>query len=296
MRLFLFFAAWLFPVFCASAQDLSVTVSTAPLHSVVSAVMKGAGSPVLLLPATVSPHDYRLKPSDMRKLAQADIVFWNAQELEGFLPKALEAAGASGKSVEIMKSEGMVLIPARSLHKGESGEYIDPHYWLEPENMAAAARAVAGALADKDPARAGLYRGNAADFARRAKALSLEIKEKFKGMKGGNFLFFHDAFAYFEKAAGITSLGAVEAGHGAEAGARRLAELRAKIESAGPVCLFSEPQFPDKRAAVLSEGLSVRMAKADPMGAGLETGENFYSDLMRNLIKSLYECLRTLQE
>lgn len=292
---FLIFAAVFFCCGAVRADGLRVVVSTAPLHSVVSSVMKGAGKPDLLLSPAVSAHDYRLKPSDMKKLADADVVFWNGKELEGFLPKALAAAGASDKSVALSSAKGVVLLPSRSVRRGASEGGTDPHFWLMPANMAAAAQAVAETLAAKDPDRSALYFENAERFKRRADALTAEIKEKFKGMKGGNFLFFHDAFLYFEKTAGLPSLGAAEAGASASAGARRLSELREKIRRAGKVCLFAEPQFPDGRAAVLSEGLPVRIAKADPTGVGLTVGEDFYTDLIRNLIQSLYGCLKDIE-
>ena len=52
----------------------SVAVDIAPLHSLVSQVMDGVGSPDLLIPAEASPHDYRLRPSQAKALSEADVV------------------------------------------------------------------------------------------------------------------------------------------------------------------------------------------------------------------------------
>ena len=296
MRFLIFIFACLFP-FAVEAADLKVVASTAPLHSAVSFVMRGAGTPSLLVPPAVSVHDYVLKPSDMMKLARADVVFWNGKELEGFLPKALEASGASDKSVAVLPLEGMKLLQARSVRTNfaDEGGEIDPHFWLMPENMAVAAAAVAETLAAKDPDRAELYRKNASEFKSRMNKLGFEIKQTFQGMKSGNFLFFHDAFLYFEHVAGVRSLGIVEAGGHTAAGAGHLSALREKIRRAGKVCLFTAPQFPSSRVTPLSEGLSVTIAEADPAGAGIKTGENFYTEMMHNLIQSLYGCLKEVQ-
>lgn len=291
---FAVFAIFLFFAAAAEADVPRVVVSTAPLHSVVSAVMKGAGEPDLLLPANVSPHDYRLKPSDMKKLSDADVVFWNGKMLEGFLPKALEAAQATGKSIPVMQGDGILLLKARPLRKGAESEETDPHFWLLPDNMGQAALIVAKALSRADSEHADLYLKNAERFKERMSALTKEIKDKFSGLRGDNFLFFHDAFLYFERACGLKSLGAVEVG-GSSAGAGRLMELRGRMAKAGKTCLFVSPQFSKNRISVLTEGLSVKVGEADPMGVGLNPGENFYTDLIHNLIQSIYGCLKEIE-
>lgn len=291
---FAVFAVFLFFAVAAEAGGPRVVVSTPPLHSVVCAVMKGIGTPELLLPANVSPHDYRLKPSDMKKLSDADVVFWNGKMLEGFLPKALEAADASGKSISVMQGDGILLLKARPLRKGGQSAGIDPHFWLMPDNMGQAALIVAKALSRADGEHAALYLKNAESFKARMTDLTKEIKDKFKGMKGGNFLFFHDAFLYFERVSGLNSIGAVETS-GASAGAGRLIELRDRIATAGKTCLFVSPQFSKSRISVLTEGLSVQIGEADPTGIGLVSGENFYTDLMHKLIQSIYDCLKGIE-
>ena len=43
--------------------DVNVVTSIKPVHSLVSAVMKGVGEPSLLVEGAGSPHTYALKPS-----------------------------------------------------------------------------------------------------------------------------------------------------------------------------------------------------------------------------------------
>ena len=103
-------------VFPAHAKTPSILVSIAPLHSVVAAVADGVFAPDLLMQPSQSVHEYRLKPSDLRKISSADAVFYGGRTLEGFLPKAIENAGVRGVSF---------------LSDGD-----DPHFWLSPSAMA----------------------------------------------------------------------------------------------------------------------------------------------------------------
>ena len=49
----------------------------------------------LLLDGNISPHDYHLKPSDMKKLTNADVIFYiDDDSIETFLHRGLNATKA----------------------------------------------------------------------------------------------------------------------------------------------------------------------------------------------------------
>jgi zinc transport system substrate-binding protein len=56
--------------------DTKVIASIKPLHSLISYVMDGVGTPDLLVDGSSSPHTFQLKPSHATMLQEADIVFW----------------------------------------------------------------------------------------------------------------------------------------------------------------------------------------------------------------------------
>ncbi|MGF1737495.1 zinc ABC transporter substrate-binding protein ZnuA [Photobacterium satsumensis] len=72
------------------AQDLKVVSTVKPITMIVQELTQGVTSTETLLPAGASPHDYALRPSDARKLNDADLVIWVGPELEQFLTKILE--------------------------------------------------------------------------------------------------------------------------------------------------------------------------------------------------------------
>src|SRR5690554_1835956 len=75
----------LFAIGAASADAPGVVASIKPVHSLVSAVMEGTGRPELIVEGAGSPHLYHLRPSQARKLQEADLIFWIGPELERFL-------------------------------------------------------------------------------------------------------------------------------------------------------------------------------------------------------------------
>lgn len=289
---FFVFLATAFPVASLFAAP-SVIVSTAPIHSVVSAVMTGAGEPDLLLPPTVSVHDFYLKPSDLRRLASADIIFWGGPALESGLVKILQSVGKEKQSVAVLADPRLIVYPARGDHHHDEP---DGHFWLEPENMVVLAEIVAEKLSASDPENAALYEQNARRVRTDMRALKEEGKQKLKKVKSKPYVVFHDAFQYFEKSFDLFALGALFVDPHHAAGAARIADVREKIKRAGTVCLFAEPQFSDKRLKAAAEELPVIFGKLDPAGSALTPGRDFYPQLMRGLFHSLVECLSRLPE
>ena len=99
LRLFIATLAlcWSLPILAAP----KVVVSISPLHSLVAGVMDGVAEPVLLIPATASPHAYALKPSDARALSQADMVVWVGEDLEVVLEQPLHALAGNAQVLEL---------------------------------------------------------------------------------------------------------------------------------------------------------------------------------------------------
>ncbi len=76
------------------ASAAEVVTSIKPLQLITSALTAGVTEPELLLPAEGTPHHYSLKPSDMKKLTEAEVVVWVGPGLEQFLQKPLSRTDA----------------------------------------------------------------------------------------------------------------------------------------------------------------------------------------------------------
>ena len=96
-----------------ASADVKVIASIKPVHSLVAAVMQGIGKPELLVEGAGSPHTYSLKPSQAKKLQEADLVFWMSHDLEAFLEKSIEGIAKNAKSVPLMESHGLTTLNFR---------------------------------------------------------------------------------------------------------------------------------------------------------------------------------------
>ncbi|MBM6551570.1 zinc ABC transporter substrate-binding protein ZnuA [Marinomonas ostreistagni] len=91
----------------AFAQTQVVT-TVKPVSMIVSAIGQEHVAVEQLVNNQASPHDFAMRPSDLRKLNQADLVVWVGESLETFMEKPL-ANLAAQKDVEWMALDGAFL-------------------------------------------------------------------------------------------------------------------------------------------------------------------------------------------
>lgn len=69
------------------AHAVTVLTSIKPIQMITTELTEGVTAPDVLLQNNASPHDYALRPSDVQKVAAADLVIWYGHDLEPFLEK-----------------------------------------------------------------------------------------------------------------------------------------------------------------------------------------------------------------
>ena len=55
--------------------------------------------------------------------------------------------------------------------------------------------------------------------------------------------------------------------------------------------MFQEPQFDSKLVKMVVEDTNAQIGTLDPLGIDVTSNENFYLQLLKNMSKSLKECL-----
>lgn len=276
-----------------------VVATIKPLHALLAMVTGTLAETNLLIDDAQSPHGYRLRPSQMRQLARADVVFYIDRRFETFLPDALAALDKPGAGQAMSQLPRVTLKALRAGGPwaddgdGDEDPDFDAHLWLDPENARAIVAAMADTLARLDPAQAAGYRRNAAAADRRIAALTDRLQRRLAPLGQVPFMVYHDAYQYFEARFGLNATGAVTAAPDRRPGARRIAALRRQIDATGLQCIFSEPQFRPGPAAALARDAGLRLESLDPVGVDLTPGADLYLTLLDRLATTLEGCLGT---
>jgi len=243
----------LFVAFIAlSAQaDVRVLTSIKPLQQIAAAVQEGVGSPDVLLPPGASPHHYALRPSDVRRVGDADLLYWIGPDMENFLARVL--GSRSKATVAVQSLPGMKLRHfGEDSHSHEEADHddhdhdhrpgsLDAHLWLSSVNARVIAAKMAADLAQVDPANAARYQSNLKAFDERLDALDGRIKARVTGIAGKPYFVFHEAFDYFEAEYGLKHAGVFSVASEVQPGAQHVAAMRKRLQEVGKTCVFSEP-------------------------------------------------------
>ena len=94
-------------------NDAPIVASIKPVHSLVSSILGDTRVAQLLVQGKASPHGYQLKPSQVRDLQKAALVFYIAPDLEDFLPSTLASLPADVRAVSLINNEQLQLWPYR---------------------------------------------------------------------------------------------------------------------------------------------------------------------------------------
>ena len=308
--------------------DTKVITSIKPLHSLVSYVMDGVGTPDVLVDGSSSPHTFQLKPSHATMLQEADIVFWIGEDLESFLETPLKSIAKNSRHIALMESDEIELLKFREKnifgghdehdehgdehdehgdehdehgdehddhgdehddhHDGHAHGEHDIHFWLDPEIAKTIVKIVTRELSELDPNNASTYKSNSAKAMNEIDQLIKDTKSKINS--NASYVVFHDAYQYFEKRFGVEVAGALTVNPEVLPGAKQLSEIREVIEHENINCLFSEPQFNPSIAETIASDTGVKAAIIDPLGAELDPGKDLYFDLIGDIASSFESC------
>ncbi|NTZ73387.1 zinc ABC transporter substrate-binding protein [Pseudomonas protegens] len=304
-RLFRLFVAFTFSLFAIGSAQAEVRVLTSikPLQLIAAAVQDGVAVPEVLLPPGASPHNYALRPSDVRKVQSVDLLYWIGPDMEGFLPRVLK--GRSLPSVAVQDLPGMKLrhfAEDSHSHAEDADEHdhdhrpgtLDAHLWLSPVNARVIATRMAADLSAADPANAARYQSNLKAFSERLDALDARLKARLAGIAGKSYFVFHEAFDYFEDAYGLKHAGVFSVAAEVQPGAQHVAAMRARLQRVGKTCVFSEPPLRPRLAETLVAGLPVKLAELDALGGYTPATAQGYEQVLEKLGNDLAGCLEQL--
>lgn len=282
-----------------STSVISVITSIKPLQLIAAAITDGISTPDVLLGPGLSPHNYSMKPSDIRRLTEAGIVFWLGPELEAFLERPLRQVADADVSrqriVALISAPGMYLRKWNSEehHHDDHGHHgsVDSHVWLSPGNAIAIGKAMTHALVTVDPRNAPRYRENLTFFISQVTASDLANNESLAAIRQYGFFVFHDAWGYFADHYRLTIKGVFVLSPDRQPGARHLTKLKDSLRRAGRTCIFREPQLEPTYIGRLTEGLNVREAVLDPMAGNIPVSANGYPAYLRHVGSTIAKCL-----
>merc|ERR1712178_266331 len=198
-----------------------------PINSLVSAVIGNTGKTISLIPAEISPHEFKLKPSDAKKMQEGNIIFYISKHLESDVVKVFDNLPKNIKIVDLLEETGIEHLSIRDNEAWERHDHDhdkhakkhddhddhqtkdDVHIWLSPDNAIKIINKANKVLSLYYPQNAKIYDENAKIMINKINKLKAELTKDLAPIKDKPYVVFHDAYQYFEKAFGLNAVGSV---------------------------------------------------------------------------------------
>lgn len=244
---------------------LQVVTTVYPVYDVVKKVAGDRADVTLLVPPGAEPHDWEPTASDLKKIGQAKVFFYNGAGLEPTDQILKKEITRDATVVEL--SQGLDLLKLQDDddhdhdhdhdadhhdedhhdedHHAEGHHHhhhggVDPHVWLDPQNVMKEAAVVADALAKADPAHADAYRANAKKYQDELAALDKDMDAALSSLANKNLVVSHEAFGYLAARYGLTQIGIMGVDADAEPTPDRMAQLVEFIREHDVRTIYSE--------------------------------------------------------
>jgi len=243
-----------------------IVVTYSVLGAVVKDVVGDAADVVVLMPNGANPHEWSASAKDIEKMLEADLVVDNGLGLEGNLQDPLREAKSKG--VRIFTAADHITV--RKVQAGEGTDPSDPdqaagaddpHLWMDPLTMKQWIGPLVTELQEVGiDAAAGGARVEAGLDALNADVQSMlaRIPADRRRLVTG-----HESMGYFAARYDFQLIGAIVPSitTQAEASAGRLADITAKIRSAGVPAVFAEIGTPAATAKAISSDSGAKVVE-----------------------------------
>ncbi|WP_312757248.1 zinc ABC transporter substrate-binding protein ZnuA [Pantoea brenneri] len=285
----------------------NVVASLKPVGFIAAAIADGVTPVDVLLPDGASEHDYALRPSDAKRLKNADLVVWVGPEMEAFMAKSAAELPAK-KNLAITDINGVkpLLISGgedEDEHTAEKSEQSDAdahhhhhgefnmHLWLSPEIARKTAVAIHEKLLELMPQDKAKLDANLQQFEVTLADTDKRVNAQLAPVRNKGYFVFHDAYTYFEKHYGLSPAGHFTVNPEIQPGAQRLHQIRTQLVEQKAVCVFAEPQFRPAVIDAVARGTQVRKGTLDPLGTDISLAKDSYVKFLSQLSSQYASCL-----
>lgn len=242
-----------------AARPLQVVATTSIVGDVVQRVGGDAIDVQVLMPAGVDPHSFEPTPRQVAAMSDADLIFSHGLNLEETMAPLLHSMAAEQKRI-IAVAAGVQRIAVADAPDG-----IDPHTWMDPNNVLVWVDAITQALSEADPAHASSFEGNAEAYRQQLHQLDAWIQQQVATIPAAHrqIVTDHLIFSYFARRYGFEQIGAIMPATSSLAGssAQALSQLEDIIRSSGVPSIFVGNTVNPDVAQRVAQDTGVRLIK-----------------------------------
>lgn len=284
--------------FFAESSRIKIVTTVFPLMEFSKGVCGERGKVILLLPPGAEVHTWNPRPSDIIKIASADLFVYIGASLEPWVDDILMSVKNPHMRV-LEASSGLRLLEKKtgSIQSENPHRRFDPHIWLDFEWDQSIIDKIACILAEIDPENSLLYQRRAFSYKEKLQSLHRKFQNGLRYCLHRVFVVGgHSAFGYLARKYNLHQISLYGLSPDSKPTPRQMVEVvrlarRHKIKT-----VYFESFVSDELARVIAREVGARTLVLNP-GANLtedqlESGISFFDIMEKNLenLRNGLEC------
>lgn len=253
-------------------RQIKVVATTTMIADLITNAGKGRVLVESLMGPGIDPHSYEPRESDVSRLMDADVVFYNGIHLEGKMSDLFQES--SKKKHVFAIADGLMPSDIRTEIQTKTP---DPHIWFDVQLWIKCLEFVSAKLIEIDPENIGIYNANKLNYLATLTELHQYVKQQSEKIPVAQRVLVtaHDAFGYFGNAYGFQVRGVQGINTVAEANSGEIGSLATFMVKNKVRAFFVESSVPRKNLEKLKEVAAL----LDPKFM-LSTGGELFSDAL----------------
>jgi len=281
----------------ATNEVWKVTATTGMVADIVKQVGGEHVAVTQLMGAGVDPHLYKASEGDIKRIDEADIIFYSGQHLEGKMVDIFEKIGKSKPVKPVtakLTKEDLLADPA-------SPDNPDPHVWFDVALWIKAVEQVRDDMSAIDSAHRDTYTANAEKYLAELKQLDDYARTQLASIPKEQRVLVsaHDAFQYFGRAYDIEVLGLQGISTTSEYGLKDVQKLVDTLVERKIKAAFVESSVPKRSIEAVVQGAAAKNHTvtiggelfSDAMGAP-GTPEGNYIGMVKHNVDTIVKALK----
>ncbi|MFW6195044.1 MAG: metal ABC transporter solute-binding protein, Zn/Mn family, partial [Chloroflexota bacterium] len=287
---------------------LTAIVTMYPLEEFTSRIGGQRVEVTNLLPAGADAHSFEASPSDLRSIAEADVLIYNGLGFESWVEGMLDSVGDDVEMVLAAAPESLGEEFEDSHEEGEEHDEegahtedhegpeveenhdhgpLDPHVWLDPVRARVQVERIRDALTELDPDGESAFRENADQLLGDLQELHEDYASALASCRLDVFITSHDAFNYLADRYGLHADGISGINPHSSPSAAQLSHLSREMSELGVEHILVSPlesqRLSDTLAAETGATVLTLHTVQNLTPVERQAGEDYFSIMRDNL-------------
>ena len=251
-----------------------------------------------LMGSGIDPHLYKASQGDVRKLSQADVIFYNGLHLEGKLVEVFEKMNQQGKRTVAVSD---ALDKSTLIGSDYFASSYDPHIWFNLEYWEQITSFVTKELINLDQNNVSVYKAIEEIYLKKLSILKEELDKNINTLPSEQRILVtaHDAFNYFGRSFNFEVVGLQGLSTATEAGVKDVQRLTDFIIENNIKAIFIESSVPRRTVEALQKAVQARNHEvniggelfSDALGSA-GTSEGTYIGMYKHNVATIVNALK----